>query len=129
MNIQLFRNGRGLIHGTDNKRISCDVGGTLAIGTVKVSIAPGTEEVMPLLYNGGAGEYYATFTSALGNVYELGKVALRAGRILPPPQVIVELMELRCRVETLEDENKALKEEVRELRNIFDTDSLNFLIK
>ena len=129
MILQLFRNGRGLIHGADNKRISCKVGGTLAIGTVQVSIAPDAEAVMPLLFNGITGEYNATFTSALGNEYELGRIVIKGGRVAPPSQTAVELMELRCRVEDLEDETKALKEEVRELRNIFDTNSLNFLIK
>lgn len=129
MKIQTFKNGKGLIYGTDAKRVSCDIAGTLSIGTAQISISPGAEEIMPVLFNGCTGEYNATFTSVLGNVYELGKVQIRGGRIVPPPQIAVELMELRCRVDALESKCEALEEENRELRNIFDTNSLNFLIK
>ena len=129
MKIQLFENGRGLIHGTDSKRISCHIAGTLVIGTAQISIAHDTEEIMPLLFNGSTGTHNATFTSELGNVYELGKIQIKVGRIVPPSQTAVDLMELRCRVDALEAECKALREENLELKNIFDTNSLNFLIK
>lgn len=129
MKLQLFKNGKGLIYGTDNKRISCDIAGTLSIGTAQISISPGAEEIMPVLFNGVTGEYNATFSSALGNVYELERVALRGGRIVPPSQLSIELMELRCRVDALENECETLMEQYRELANIFDTNSLNFLIK
>jgi hypothetical protein len=36
---------------------------------------------------------------------------------------------LRVRADNLEKGYAALQEEMRDLRNIFDTDSLNFLIK
>ena len=39
MRIQTFNNGKGLIHGTDNKRIGCDIAGTLKIGTAEVEIS------------------------------------------------------------------------------------------
>ena len=129
MKIQIFKNGKGLVHGTDAKRICCDIEGTLTIGTEEIRITADSEAILPMLFNGCTGEYKATFTSTLGFVYDLGKVAIRAGRIVPPSQTSVELMELRCRVEALEDECEALRAEHRELSNIFDTDSLNFLIK
>ncbi len=129
MTIQVFKNNKGLIYGTDPKRISCDINGTLQIGSAEVNISAETETIMPVLFNGSNGTYRATFVSALGHTYELEKVAIKAGRIVPPSQTSVELMELRCRVEALEAECETLREEVRNLGNIFDTNSLNFLIK
>lgn len=128
MTVQLFRNNKGLIHGSDSKRISCSLDGTLKIGTAEVKISANTEEVMPALFNGASGTYSATFTSSIGNVYVLENVAIKAGRIVPPSQISVELMELRCRYEAIETEFEALKEEHIKLANIFDTNSLNFLI-
>lgn len=129
MKIQLFRNNKGLIYGDDANRISCDISGTLKIGTAEISVSAKDEAVMPVLFNGCTGSYKATFTSVLGHEYELEKVSIKGGRLIPPSQVSVELMELRCRVETLEDENAEIREDIRRLANIFDTDALNFLIK
>lgn len=129
MKIQTFNNGKGLIHGSDPKRIGCDIGGVLKIGKTEVIISPNAESAMPVLFNGCTGEHTATFTSVSGIVYDLGKVSIKGGRIAPPPQTSVELMELRCRVEELESKCEALEEKIRDLSNIFDTDSLNFLIK
>ena len=121
MKIQTFRNMRGLIHGSDPKRIGCDREGVLKVGNTEIAVT--TEgSIMPLLFGGCSGDYNATFTDSEGNVYELEKVAVRGGRIAPPPPTTVELMELRCRVDKLEAS-------VEFLGNIFDTNSLNFLIK
>lgn len=128
MRIQTFRNGKGLIYGTDPKRIDCDRDGTLKIGTAEINVSSGDESILPLLFNGSTGDYKATFTDKYGNVYELEKVAVRGGRVLPPPQTAMELMELRVRADALEEEMEALREQIRELSNIFDTNSLNFLI-
>lgn len=121
MKIQTFKNMRGLIHGTDPKRIGCDKEGTLKIGNAEISI-PAEETIMPLLFNGCSGEHSATFTDKEGNVYELEKVTVRGGRIAPPPPTTVELMELRYRMDKAEDT-------IERLDSIFDTNSLNFLIK
>ena len=128
MRVQTFRNMKGLIHGSDPKRIGCDKDGTLKIGTVEVIISHEAESIMPLLFNGCSGDYKATFTTKDGKVYELERVAVRGGRISPPPQTAVELMELRVRADELEATCDSLMEQIRELRNIFDTNSLNFLI-
>lgn len=119
---------KGLIHGSDAKRIKSDVGGTLKVGIAEVSVVPG-ETIMPLLFQGATGDYHATFTDTEGRAYDLGKVEVRSGRINPPTATAVEIMELRCKSEILEAENEALRNEILELRNIFDTNSLNFLIK
>lgn len=122
MKITTFRNMKGLIHGPDPKRIGCDRAGTLKIGATVINISPGEDDIMPLLFNGCTGDYEATFTTSGGVVYQLEKVAVRDGRIKPPSPATVELMELRLRQDKSE-------EEIEELKSIFDTNSLNFLIK
>lgn len=129
MKIQTFRDKRGIIHGSDPKRIGCDKSGVLKIGTTTIGISANIEAIMPLLYHGCSGNYDATFTTTDGTVYHLEKVAVRNGWIQPPSQVVLEIMDLRCREDALERENEALRAKVKELENIFDTNSLNFLIK
>lgn len=126
MKITLFNNGKGLIHGEDPKRIACEKEGVLKIGTTEVNVS-GTS-IMPLLFHGVTGDYKATFTTG-NEVYELEKVAVRGGWIAPPPSTTVEIMELRCRAEEAEAKVGLLEEKIQELSNIFDTDSLNFLIR
>lgn len=125
MKIQLFKNGKGLIHGADPKRIECDVKGTLQIGSAVVEVA--TDSIMPLLFNGSSGNYNATYTVD-GKIYQLERVTIKGGRIVPPSQTSIEIMELRCRLDSVEKECEELREEVINLKNIFDTNSLNFLI-
>ena len=128
MKIQLFKNMKGLIHGEDPKRIGCDREGVLKIGTTEINISK-EETFLPLLFNGATGDYKATFTDKDGLVYDLDKVTVRGGRIAPPPSIAVDIMELRCRCDAAEGECAALRQEIRELKHIFDTNSLNFLIK
>jgi hypothetical protein len=129
MRIQTFRNMKGLIHGPNPKRIGCDKGGVLKIGRTEIPIVAGQEEIMPLLFNGLDGDFSATFTDKEGNVFELEKVEVRGGRINPPPPERVEFMELRCRIDEAEAACEAAQRRVHELSQIFDTNSLNFLIK
>lgn len=128
MKIQTFKNMKGLIHGSDPKRIECDKEGVLRIGTTEVRIAPAVPSIMPVLFHGADGDYDATFTDCIGSVYKLEKVAVRGGRIAPPSPTAAEIMELRCRLDAAEEERDALREEIKDLKNIFDTNSLNFLI-
>ena len=127
MRVQLFKQGKGLIHGDDPRRIGCDRDGVLAIGSVKVTITKSEAAVMPVLANGATGAYSATFETAYER-FDLGKVTVRKGKIVPPPQTEVDLMELRCRAERLEETCDDLRRQIRDLANIFDTNSLNFLI-
>lgn len=129
MKIHIFKNMTGLIHGADPKRIGCDKEGELTIGATKVSISPDQDAIMPILYNGWTGEGSAAFTDKDGNLYDLGTVTIKSGRIVKPRPEALEMAELRARVDLLEDECASLWEKLRELANIFDTDSLNFLIK
>lgn len=129
MKIQTFKNGKGLIYGPDSKRIGCDIAGTLKIGTTEISISAEAKAIMPLLFNGATGNYNGTFTDKDGKVYILEKVEVKGGRIAPPPPVTVEIMELRCRVDEAESMCERMDEKLKELASIFDTNSLNFLIK
>ena len=129
MKIQTFRNMKGMIHGSDPKRIGCDVSGILKIGNTEIKISREEDAIMPSLFHGATGDYDATFTDSMGAVYELAKVSVRGGRILPPSPTDVEIMCLHCRADEAEAERDALRERVRVLEGIFDTNSLNFLIK
>ena len=122
MKLTTFNNGKGLIHGSDPKRIGCDRRGVLRIGKTEINIIPTEDSIMPMLFQGCTGDYDATFTASDGKVYSLEKVAVRGGWIQPPPPTTVELMELRHRTD-------AAEEKIEELSNIFDTNSLNFIIK
>ncbi|MBR5594042.1 MAG: hypothetical protein IKW46_08220 [Bacteroidaceae bacterium] len=128
MKITTFNNMKGLIHGNDPMRIGCDRGGVLKIGNTEIKIPAGAEAIMPIVCNGCTGSFGATFTDESGKVYTLEKVTLMAGRITPPHQSAVEFMGLNCRLDEAEKECEELREEIRQLRNIFDTNSLNFLI-
>ena len=129
MKITTFKNMKGLIHGNDPKRIGCEIDGVLRIGATEINVSSKGDSILPLLFYGGTGDYDATFTDICGKEYNLGKVAVRSGRIAPPSPTDVEIMELRCRADIAESECEALREEIRNLKNIFDTNSLNFLIK
>lgn len=129
MKITTFKNMKGLIHGVDPKRIGCEMGGVLTIGSTEVSISPEGDSIMPLLFNGGTGNYEAVFLAKDGRLYDLGVVEVRNGRIAPPPPTAIEIMELRHRADEAERKFNMLFEEVQRLAKIFDTDSLNFLIK
>ena len=129
MKIQTFRNMKGIIHGSDPKRIGCEKSGILKIGNTEIKISAGEDAILPSLFHGATGDYNATFTDEQGIVYTLEKVAVRGGRIAPPSPTAVEIMELHCRADIAEAERDALQKRVYELEHIFDTDSLNFLIK
>ncbi len=127
MNIQLFRNKTGLIYGGDNKRIRCDKVGVLKIGNCEINVSD-EDCVMPIIFYGASGDYAATYISD-GDTYTLERVSVRNGRILPPSSARVELMELHVRADTAEKERDDIKADIDKLKKIFDTDSLNFLIK
>ena len=129
MRIQTFSNMKGLIHGSDPKRIGCDKSGVLKIGNTEIKISGEEDSIMPPLFHGATGDYDATFADEEGNIYTLAKVEVRGGRVAPPSPTAVEFMELHCRADKAEVERDALQERIYELEHIFDTDSLNFLIK
>lgn len=128
MKIQTFNNMKGLIYGSDPKRIVCEKEGVLRIGSTEIPLSADKEEMMPSLFNGSDGDYSASY-EAEGKVYDLGKVSVRGGRVSAPPQSAVEMMELRNRADKAEAEIDVLKEEIEYLKGIFDTNSLNFLIR
>ncbi len=127
MKIQLFENMKGMIHGSDPKRIGCDRDGVLRIGTAKIKVS--SDSIMPVLFYGATGDYDATFTDNQGAVYPLEKVAVRNGRIDPPSKTDLDILELRCKLESAEKERCEMQKKICVLEQIFDTNSLNFLIK
>ena len=129
MRIQLFKNNKGLIHGSDSMSIGCEKEGILRISSTEIEIFSECDSVVPLLCNGCTGEYKAFFSDRDGTTYDLGKVSLKGGRIQSPSPIAVEMMELRCRIEALEEEDKIKSKKIEYLSNIFDTNALNFLIK
>ena len=67
MKIQTFKNGKGIIHGNDPKRIGCDIkSGLLKIGNTEIKIPYGEDAIMPSLFHGATGDYNATFTDEQG---------------------------------------------------------------
>lgn len=129
MKIALFNNKKGLIYGGDPKRISCDKEGTLHVGATTINLTPGKDEIMPLLFHGATGSYNATFTDATGDNYALEKLTIQAGRIVAPSQLVADIMELRCELDRANDKMDLIMAKITELDQVFDTDSLNFLIK
>lgn len=127
MNIQLFINKQGIVYGNDNKRICCDREGVLLIGSTKIHVNANADNVMPLLFYGASGDYEAKFVTN-DATYDLGKVTLRSGRIVPPSLEEVKIMDLTCRADQAERERDEMREKIEELSNIFDTNSLNFII-
>ena len=129
MRLQTFNNKKGLIYGNDPKRIGCDIEGIIKIGSAQIKVSPGAESIMPLLFYGADGDFRGSFVSGSGEEYDLGKIAVRGGRVVPPSLTAVEFMELRSKCDELEAKCAALYEKTIELEHIFDTDALNFLIK
>lgn len=129
MKIQTFKNRKGLIYGKDPKRIGCEVAGVLKIGKAEVTIMAECDVPMPMLFHGATGSYASTFTDKEGGVYDLGRVEVRGGLIVTPSPIMVEIMELRCRLDAAEEETIALRTKICELESAYDTDSLNFLIR
>lgn len=129
MKITLLKQHKGMIHGIDPKRIECASEGTLTIGHTQIAVAEGVSSILPQLFYGGTGVYKASFTDKSGRVYELEPVTVKGGRIQPPPPTSIEILDLRCRAEEADADRDKLREKITELENIFDTNSLNFIIK
>lgn len=129
MKIKLFLNRKGLLFGDDPRRVLSEVSGELKIGNTVIAVDADKENILPSLFYGASGDFPGTFTEAgTGTVYDLGRIPVRAGRPTPPSDTAVELMELTLRADSAERERDALREEISELQNIFDTNSLNFII-
>lgn len=126
MKIHRFKNGTGTITGVDTQRIYSDASGILQVGAVALAITNATEGVaVPRIKD---GIYCARFVSG-DNEYSLGNIKVRNGFI--SPQKIYTDIEIRLmhRVDELEEKVVTLEAKTNELDSIFDTDSLNFLIK
>ena len=128
MIIQLFSNNRALIFGEDDKRLYCDKDGTLRIGDAEINIKAKEHCVLPLLFYGASADYKAQYVTPNGT-YDCGKVAVRNGRIISAPPEKVDMMELHLRSDNADEEREKMKADIEKLKRIFDTNSLNFIIK
>lgn len=128
MKIYLFRDKTGTIYGKDPKRITAKLSGTLAICGSEIAVEANEYLVFPLLAYGATGNYAATFTTAAGEVYDLGYITVSHGKVVPLSETEAQILELASRLDEKEREIIALKQKIIELENIFDTNSLNFLI-
>ena len=129
MRIQTFTNKKGLIWGDDPLHVECDKSGVLKIGTNKIDVVADVSTPLPILCGGYSCPALATFTTEDGAIYNLRNVHIKAGRLTPPPEDVVTSMELMLQIEDLFRISTRLNERIEELSKIFDTNSLNFLIK
>lgn len=128
MKIILLSDKTAVISGGDPKRIQCEKEGVLSLGTAQIAVTA-EPSILPVLINGATGRHNATYTTTDGEVYTLTKVAINGGRVAPLAPSEAEIVELRLRADKAEAERDALRQELEDVRNIFDTNSLNFLIK
>lgn len=128
MIISLLRDGTAVIHGTDAKRISCATPGVLTIGKAKITVAP-EGDVLPSLINGLTGIYSGCYVTDYGKRYELPHIEIKGGKIAPLTPEQKEIVALRIRADEAEAERDALRKDCDDLRNMFDTNALNFLIR
>lgn len=127
MELKLFLDKTAAMCGENPKRIVCSEEGVLHIGNDTVSIST-KGSVFPELFHGASGNYEARFVTK-GETYSLGKVMVRNGRIAPLSKLETELIMLRLRADIADRDREEMKKEIKYLRGIFNTNSLNFLIK
>lgn len=130
MTLHIFNDKTGVIHGADAKRIKSAHSGALSIGGKIVEILADEPAAVPVLCD---GVFPATFKKADGEEYSLGTYNVRGGNIIPRQDFTAEEIRLRHRVDALEESLAELEasttEEIEKLKNMFDTNALNFLIK
>ena len=129
MKLYTFSNKKCVIFGHDPYRLECEREGTLKIGATKIQVTPSEPISLPTIVD---GTYKPSFTDSDGTVYEGYVTVVRNGRITPPSKEVLELFDLRCRYEELQtkmaEKFDAIDKEIQELKGIFDTNSLNFII-
>lgn len=129
MKLHLFSNKKCVIFGHDSTRLECEREGTLRIGATNIKVAPGEPISLPSIAD---GTYKPCFTDSDGTVYEGYVTVVRNGRITSPPKEALELFDLRCRYEELQtkmaEKFAILDKEIEDLKSVFDTNSLNFII-
>ena len=129
MKLYTFSNKKCVIFGHDPTRLECEREGWLKFGPAKIKVAPGDPTTLPPIVD---GTYKPSFVASDGSVYEGYVTVVRNGRITSPPKETLELFDLRCRYEELQtkmaEKFDAIDKEIKELKSIFDTNSLNFII-
>lgn len=129
MRLYTFSNKKCVIFGHDPYHLECEREGWIKIGPTKIKVTPGEPITLPPIED---GTYKPSFTDSKGSVYEGYVLVVRNGRITPPSKEVFELLDLRCRYEELQtrmaEKFEAIDKEIQELKSIFDTNSLNFII-
>lgn len=118
------------LRGADLTQIESDISGILKIGSAKIQLKAGEITELPSIAD---GIYVPILTDDCGDTYEGNLVTVRYGRIAPPSKSETELFDLKCKYDELalntEQRFEVVDKAIRKLENIFDTNSLNFLIK
>lgn len=124
MRIHIFKNGTGVIHGGDPRRLFCDCKVTLNIGGAFTEVTP-TGVPAPALTDG----IHTAVASTADKEYILGSYTVRGGVIIPSGKYSTNEIKLMHRCDELENKLDEITERVYKLEHEFDTDSLNFIIK
>lgn len=129
MKLYTFSNKKCVIFGHDPTRLECDKEGWLKIGATKIKVTPGESTNLPPIVD---GTYKPSLLASDGTVYEGYVTVVRNGRITSPPKETLELFDLRCRYEELQtklaEKFAIIDKEIADLKSVFDTNSLNFII-
>lgn len=125
MKIHLFNDKTGVIGGFSPYTLRSDKDGLLKIGGKVINILPDTPAKIPPLTD---DTYNAVFESADGITYDLGRITIHNGGVVASKTYTAREIELRHALDKAENKIAELIERVDALENIFDTNSLNFLI-
>lgn len=130
MTLHIFNDNTGVIFGADSARIRSTVIGALSIAGKVIELRCEEPVNLPAIND---GVHVAKFTADNGTVYTLGSYNVRGGNIIPRQDLTAEEINLRHRVDALEESlaelSKTTAEEIYNLKHMFDTDALNFLFK
>ena len=114
MTIIIFDNTKGIIRGSDPRRIISRYGGVLQIGDDRIKVEATVKNELPNLCGGYTGEVNATFYCDTGCTHELFNVYLDGGVIVPPSKDYESLAQDYKLVSVLnsriEEATKALEE-------------------
>jgi hypothetical protein len=128
MKIQTFNDGTGIIYGDSPSILTCEISGVLNIGGTEFTIDSERETHIPQLFNAASGNFKAEYITEK-KTYTLRKIKVKRGFIEPPSDDVVEMTYLKARVDEVDRKCEKVLAEVARLDKLFDTNSLNFLIK
>lgn len=125
MRIHLFNDRNAVLYGYNPHNLISDKPGTLNVGSKVIRVS--SDNAIPFT-NVHDGTYMASFVSDDGIAYDIGRVTVHNGGIITNRTYTEREIELKHALDRAEDKISELVEKVNVLENIFDTNSLNFLI-